>query len=135
MVIVFVRKEGKLYVYDEENQSIGTFEAANNAATSSKGEWPKGVHEGGKLIAVGGADGEPSGAYGKWFVKFPDFEDVDGEVRTGMGIHAGRWGMTDKAGRAGVRYATMGCIRTTAPAMEAIARADAGERMLLAVFD
>jgi len=39
--------------------------------------------------------------------------------RGGMGVHAGRKGVADRARRIGWQYATHGCIRTTEEAMAA----------------
>ncbi len=47
--------------------------------------------------------------------------DVTG--REGLGVHSGREGCTDLAGRTGINYATLGCIRTTDEATAAIRRA------------
>ena len=44
--------------------------------------------------------------------------DVPGRSR--LGVHAGRKGITDKAGRTGWQHATEGCIRTIEDAMAAI---------------
>ena len=41
-------------------------------------------------------------------------------MRTVMGVHSGKEGISDQAGRVGVNYATNGCIRTTDDAMAEI---------------
>jgi len=94
-----------------------TWRACNNADLSSRGPWPPGIFAAEALIPVGGQDGSPAGAYGSYFLRFA----VPGRV--GMGIHAGREGDADGAGRSGPAHATLGCIRTSGTAMEAIAEA------------
>lgn len=95
-----------------------TWRACNNVDSSSRGPWPPGVYqpdpEG--FLAVGGVDGLPAGRYGAYFLRYV----VPGRV--GMGIHAGREGDADGAGRSGPAHATMGCIRTSDAAMTEIAR-------------
>jgi hypothetical protein len=48
------------------------------------------------------------------------FTESNGTPRTTMGVHAGREGKTDQAGRKDTEYATNGCIRTTEDAMDTI---------------
>lgn len=92
--------------------SVRSWPAANNAQKSSKGKWPNGTfpfvwHSPSK----GGAD-SLTGLYGNMIF------DVPG--REGMGVHSGRAGKTDLAGRQGVEFSTNGCIRTSDEAMEVI---------------
>jgi hypothetical protein len=114
-----------------------TFPAYNNAAPESKGKWPEGefVHhlfnphiEGFDffrprscyvdtdlrvLLSDGGPDTK-FGCHGN--VMF----DTTVHGRFYMGIHSGRRDSTDPAGRKGVQYQTLGCIRTTDEAMHAL---------------
>lgn len=90
-----------------------SYKAANHAASNSKGLWPPGIYIAEELIDTGEPD---DGQFGRWFLRF----SVPG--RTGMGLHAGRVGKTDLAGREGWRHATMGCVRTTPLAMDEVAK-------------
>lgn len=122
MLAIFQRKLKRLtFISGSLNYHLNVeYNAANNAASNSKGEWPAGVYDIDTVVEVEGRDGLEEGSYGKWFMRFKDFTQEDGTKRTGMGIHAGRRHKTDLAGRDGVNYATMGCIRTTSEAMDHI---------------
>jgi hypothetical protein len=62
----------------------------------------------------GGDEDTLNGAYGRFgIIRLRDFT-LDGRVHSGVGIHSGR------ANRGGADHATMGCIRTTDEAMDAI---------------
>lgn len=106
MKLIFDHSQ-KLLVALGDGDLYREFPAANNAARSSRGPWPIGTFEPKQLIRVGGPEGEFNGAFGPWFLLYqvPD--------RTGMGIHAGREGCADLAGRLDWEHATKGCIRTT----------------------
>lgn len=94
---------------------VGSWPAANNVDSSSKGKWPTGVFPFLGIIEVGGEDGKLDGKFGPYFLRFGF---VPG--RDGMGIHAGRSMVPDGAGRKGPHHATMGCIRTWAQSLNEI---------------
>lgn len=113
-LLVFDRAAELLHILSA--RGCTAWAAANNADSTSRGTWPTGIFQPQRIIAVGGEDGELSGAYGPWFLRY----DVPGRV--GMGIHAGRQEKRDLAGRKGPWHATLGCIRTSAEAMAEIRR-------------
>ncbi|HAZ61216.1 MAG TPA: hypothetical protein DCY89_06565, partial [Gammaproteobacteria bacterium] len=88
--------------------------AFNNAASTSRGPWPVGVfpYERYNLHPTRTA-GSDTGT---------DFIGFTVPNREFMGIHAGRQGACDLANRCGGEHATLGCIRTTPEAMDAIRR-------------
>jgi hypothetical protein len=153
MLLVFDRRSAALLVLPERGRGTPTFwPAANNASSTSRGPWPAGVFDAEKLMSVDGPGGDPSGAYGRLFLRFvvpdrdgvPDAVDLGGDglpdavdgAGIGLGIHAGRLGMPDGRGREGHRHATMGCIRTTDAAMAEIERHwDSAGRCRLWVVD
>lgn len=126
MYVIFSRKQKRLMFISESlmegTGTIASFKAANNADSRSKGEWPAGVYLVDTVVDVDDPDGSEGGAYGRWFIRFKPFTQEDGQERTGMGIHAGRKHKTDLAGRAGIEYATKGCIRTTSEAMDYVTK-------------
>lgn len=113
-LLVFDRADGLLHLLGSGGAT--SWLAGNNADSTSRGPWPLGVFEPDALVRVGGPDGEPAGCFGPWFLRYV----VPG--RTGMAIHAGRRGDRDGLGREGPLHATKGCIRTSAEALEEIAR-------------
>ena len=115
MRLTFDRSQ-KLLVAVIDSESFVTWPASNNASRASRGPWPAGTYRPKQLVRVGGPEGEPAGAFGPWFLLY-DVPD-----RKGMGIHAGRDGRADLAGRLDWEYATLGCIRTTTAAIEELAR-------------
>lgn len=121
MIAIFQRKLKRLTFISNslKHHFYADYDAANNADRTSKGSWPAGVYDVDTIVEVDDEfDGASNGAYGRWFIRFKDFTEEGGTKRTGMGIHAGRKGKTDLAGRDGVNYATQGCIRTTEDALD-----------------
>jgi hypothetical protein len=108
--LTFDRSQRTL-VATHDTRMLAEWPASNNAARHSRGPWPAGTYQPRRIIHVGGPDGDPPGAFGPWFLLY----DVPG--RSGMGIHAGREGRADLAGRLDHAHATLGCIRTTTEAM------------------
>ena len=92
--------------------AASTYSASNNAASTSRGVWPEGVfsYERFNLHPTRTAKSDT----GTDFIGFT----VPG--REFMGVHAGRQGACDLANRCGASHATLGCIRTTPEAMDAI---------------
>jgi uncharacterized membrane protein len=123
VILRFSRAEGRLLVQPDIGAATW-HEAHNNAASYSRGPWPNGEYEALALIPVTGIEGQSSGKFGPWFMRFSVAN------RSGMGIHAGRNGQYDGLGRGGPAHATMGCIRTTDAAMSAIASAWEGSATL-----
>jgi hypothetical protein len=103
MILQFDKGKGLIHVL----QRAATYPAGNVVDTRAQGDWPLGVFPREIRVPVPGVDGLPDGKFGAYFFGFA----VSG--RTGMGVHAGREGRKDGAGREGVNHATFGCIRTT----------------------
>lgn len=123
MIALFNRRNDTIQFSGELSsgcQPIACFNAANNVDSSSKGIWPSGVYEVEKKMTIDGPEGLPSGKYGRYFIRFKAFTQEDGEYRAGMGLHSGRKGVPDKAGRVGYLHCTYGCIRCEHAAMEYI---------------
>ncbi len=116
ITVTFDRSDGMIYIY-ANGEIIDAYPAHNNTWPSSEGIWPDGTYSmldqnsthmhSGSLDTVNGAYGT-NGIY-----RANDFCDPMGDIRDGMGLHAGRanepWG-----------YSTNGCIRTTEDAMSAL---------------
>jgi hypothetical protein len=109
------------------------FDASNNARQgvdpnlpNGNGPAPDGTFRTGPIIPTSGSPDSRLGDKG--FVPIdlrpvdaPDSIEFNGAVRTGVGIHAGRVGACDRAGRCDSSHATDGCIRTTPEAMDVLA--------------
>ena len=136
--LIYDDKTKKLQIWDDNNTSnnynddtfIGEYDAHNNVSTSPncQGKWPDGEYEmldkssshmhGDHKDRKGRLDDSSDGAYGEGGIyRAQTFTQDDGKVRIGMGIHAGREYL-DFEDRV-----TMGCIRTTPEAFEAITTA------------
>ena len=113
--VVFSRLGSKLQVIAGNGTVIGSWNAANNVDTRSKGPWPDGVFPFAAYIDHPGDP--PNSAYGS--NGFFGFE-VPGHE--GMGVHSGREGVPDGLGRSGFLHCTMGCIRTTDEATAQLVR-------------
>ncbi|HJT42476.1 MAG TPA: L,D-transpeptidase [Rhizomicrobium sp.] len=86
--------------------AVQEFPAANNPDSSSKGRWPDGTyHYERHTTHPDDAPGSGYGSHGNYIFTVPG--------RDKMGVHSGRAGRRDGAGRSGVNHATFGCIRTT----------------------
>ena len=86
--------------------TVESFPAANNPDSSSKGRWPDGTyHYERHMSHPDDAPDSGYGSHGNYIFSVPDRPD--------MGVHSGRTGRRDGAGRSGVNHATLGCIRTT----------------------
>ena len=86
--------------------TVQSFPAANNAQRRSGGRWPDGTYRYERHTTH--PDDAPDsgyGSHGNYVFTVPG--------RTDMGVHSGRAGLRDGAGRSGVNHATLGCIRTT----------------------
>jgi hypothetical protein len=92
----------------------GPFVAYNNVDSHSKGPWPAGDF---RFVARNAhlELSDPDSEYGSNGILI--FE-VPGRV--GMGVHSGRRDIPDGLGRTGPEHCTLGCIRTTDEAVEAI---------------
>ncbi len=106
-------KTHTLVVKNGSGKTVGTFPAANNAQSSSKGPFPAGTwnYDYYKPHPNSGVNG-PYGSNGIFIFKVPN--------RSGLGVHSGRANSCDLAGRCGVSHATNGCIRITDPATKLI---------------
>jgi len=107
-------------VYDNNTNKLSfggeSFTAHNNVDSSSKGPWPNGKYPLGPIVPKSNDD-----QYGN--VANVHFKGVPSHFkgapdRTCMGIHSGRQGTPDKAGRKGTKHCTFGCIRTTDEAVK-----------------
>jgi RHS repeat-associated protein len=131
-------KKKTLTLYSNDGKKLGSWRASNNVERRLKiGKLPDGTysfqdkskaHMHGQEVGKGGIQKDaPNGEYGKNGIfrldpfKGPD-KKPNGDLadHSGVGVHAGREGMTDGAGRTGADFATQGCIRTTAEAMDTI---------------
>lgn len=110
--LTFDRSDQKLSLFNNSGTLIGTYDASNNAQSGTS-QFPAGSFDYHHFTLHPNAQASDaisaSGFYGF---------DVNGNTK--YGIHAGREGQTDLAGRTGWKYATNGCIRTTEAAMTAI---------------
>ena len=141
MLIVFDRKCSYIEVFRRGSdwmELIGKWPAANNVASNARGQWPVGLYKAEKLVRLPPGEDDPNGPYGAWFLRFvvPDRDGVDDAVDigqdglpdvtdgagVGLGLHAGRRDGKDSQGRSGWQRMTLGCIRTTDEAMEAVAK-------------
>lgn len=102
----FNRAAGTLWITPPGSGSAQGFPAANNAQSSSRGPWPPGTYPFERTTTH--SDDGPSSQYGS---NGNTIFTVPG--RSNMGVHSGRDGSTDRAGRSSAQYATDGCIRTT----------------------
>jgi len=67
------------------------------------------------------AEDSTDGAFGPGGIfRVESFMGADGKPHIGVGIHAGRVHVKDRAGRSGYQFATNGCIRTTDDAISYI---------------
>lgn len=90
----------------------GIFPASNNAASTSRGPWPQGTFPFERY--------NPHSTRSAASDTGTDFFGFSVPRRTYMGVHAGRQGMCDLGNRCGSDHATLGCIRTTPEAIDAI---------------
>lgn len=124
---VFVRSEEKIYFYDDNNTPSDTSddrflfsgEAHNNTVNKNQ-MWPNGEYNmldqtGGHHHASGDTANGPYGTSGIY--RAEEFQQEDGRVRSGMGIHSGRSGITLFENRK-----TNGCIRVEQSTMDQIDR-------------
>jgi hypothetical protein len=111
--LTFNRRTGTLTATHSNGASAGAWRAANNVDSHSAGHWPPGRF-GFAWYDRSVADG-PNGSYGAYGIL-----TFGVKGRTGMGIHSGEATRPDGMGRTGIYHCTMGCIRTTNDAMNAL---------------
>ena len=134
--LVYDAQAHTLTLYTNEGNKVGTWHASNNVASTAKfnngqktGPLPNGkyrmadkssphMHPGQKDKNDGHMADSPKGEYGK----NGDFRLEKSAVNPdgGVAVHAGREDVPDATGRTGADHATMGCVRTTGEAMDAI---------------
>lgn len=90
----------------------GAYPASNNAASTSRGPWPQGTFPFERY--------NPHPTRSVSSDTGTDFFGFSVPRRSYMGVHAGRQGMCDLGNRCGSDHATLGCIRTTPEAIDAI---------------
>lgn len=132
--LLFNGKTGTLEIWDDNNTAddysddtfIGSFEAHNNVTKSSQGKWEDGIYEmldqqesnkhGNKTDDNGVLLDSPNGSYGTagCYRAKPFAEKTTTKFREGMAVHAGREHKPFQDRK------TLGCIRTTPEAMDAI---------------
>ena len=125
--LIFDNCIGKLQIYDDNNTPddysddtfIGEFDAHNNVASNSNGKWEDGIYEMEDKTNShkhNNQDDTPTGSYGTagCYRAKPFKETTTGKTRSGMAVHAGR------EHKDFPKRVTMGCVRTTPDAMEAI---------------
>ena len=110
--LVYNARTGTLTAVSASGVEAGSFPASNNAASTSGGPFPQGTFPFERYNPH--PDRSATSDTGTDFFGFR----VPG--RTDMGVHAGRQGICDLAGRCGFEHATLGCIRTTPYAVDAI---------------
>jgi hypothetical protein len=106
----FDRQAKELTLLNADGTTIGTWKAANNVDSHSKGIWPDGEYDFERSKTH--PDDAPDSAYGSsgiFIFTVPGRED--------MGVHSGRESVPDGLGRRGFLHCTMGCVRTTDDAM------------------
>ena len=136
--LVFRRSAGKLYVYPGNGSgSVAAgppqaFGASNNAVAganpslpNANGPLPNGTYSTGPMLPTPYAASSGFGNSGFIPINlngfYPNGSPAFGPSRTGTGIHAGRVGVCDRAGRCNENHATHGCLRTTPSAMSVLA--------------
>ena len=119
----FHRASQIIVLIHSDGTNLGQFDAANNVDSHSRGPWPDGTYTFvTEYPPPQGANDTPDSEYGDG----PRFLfDVPG--RDGMEVHAGRASVPDGLGRIGFRHCTMGCIRTTRAAIQAIDQMHKGD--------
>jgi len=118
----FSRSTKTIALFDQSGHLIGFWPAANNAQSSSDGPWPVGRYKFSWHSPHPGATaGSSYGINGNFIFMVPG--------RSGMGVHSGRSGSTDGAGRKDHEYATDGCIRTTDAATSMIRRLHSTDKL------
>jgi RHS repeat-associated protein len=104
--LIYNPAAGTVTVVNGAGEAVGSFPAANNAQSGSRGPWPQGDYSYAyHTTHPDDAPNSPYGSYGNWIFNVPGC--------IGCGVHSGRANSTDRRGRSGVSYATNGCIRTT----------------------
>jgi RHS repeat-associated protein len=104
--LIYNPPAGTVTVVNGAGQAVGTFPAANNAQSGSRGPWPPGAYSYGYHTTHPDDDPDsPYGSHGNWVFNVPGC--------IGCGVHSGRANRSDRRGRSGFRFATNGCIRTT----------------------
>ncbi len=139
-VIEFDRSDGTLSVFPDDGNGGRAdgppqqFDASNNVNRADqdtdpflpegKGPAPNGTFDVDPIIPTSG--GPESRLGDKGFAPI-DLRPIDengdkfiGPARAGVGIHGGRVGECDRAGRCGEDFGTRGCIRTTPDGMDAL---------------
>jgi hypothetical protein len=111
----FHRSLNEIALLSSNGSIIGTFQAANNVDSHSRGIWPDGEYDFERYKTH--EDDAPDSAYGSsgiFIFTLPGRED--------MGVHSGREGVPDGLGRSGFLHCTMGCVRTTDDATAQLVR-------------
>ena len=104
--LIYDNNTKTLTITDKNGNTAGSFPAANNAQSGSRGPWKSGKYDYGyHTTHKNDAPDSPYGSNGNFIFNVPGC--------TGCGVHSGRANSTDRAGRSGEKYATNGCIRTT----------------------
>ena len=132
--IIFNGKTNKLQIWDDnktpdnydDDKLLGEFDAHNNVDKKSNGKWEDGIYDvidninrfthGNQKEKDGSLQDSPNGRYGNGGIyRVKNFkETTTGKTRSGMAIHAGR------EYKPFLMRVTMGCLRTTPEAMEAL---------------
>src|SRR4030081_2592748 len=120
----FDRTNSRLTLLDRTGApNAGPFVAHNNVDSHSKGPWPEGTFAYQTYLAHAEV-ADPDSEYGKFGILIFSVPN-----RVGMGVHSGREDIPDGLGRVGPQHCTLGCIRTTDEAMQAILAAIDGQSM------
>lgn len=141
--MVFDRSDSELRFYDDggtpndtsDDVLLSSFAAHNNVTTRSQGIWSTGTYSfidrsqahchGSSTDSSGILRDSSTGSYGEnGIYRVEDFYDQNGNLRRGMGIHAGREHIPFGQNRA------EGCIRTTPEAMQYLEQNLANGRVL-----
>jgi RHS repeat-associated protein len=104
--LVFDRLSGGIALFDRKGNLLGLYSAGNRTTRSSRGPWPEGSFAFNRFKAHRGGPNSSFGSVGNFMFWVPG--------RQGMGAHSGR------ADKGGPFHPTLGCIRSTDEARQAI---------------
>jgi RHS repeat-associated protein len=112
--LCFAQNDNVLRIYSQNGQLMGSFNASNNVVSGNEpfpfGTWSYSWHS-------PHSNAQPSDRISNTGIYI---FNVPRGTTGGMGVHAGRTGMCNTAGRCDWQYPTEGCIRTTEDAMNII---------------
>ena len=134
--VLYDRDEGTITIFswDGSNIHVESYPANNNVDSQASigrlvdGEYQfqdkEQAHKHGEAVDKKGVkEDSANGEFGEEGIyRLEGFKGADGQPHKGVGLHAGRADVEDKAGRSGPDFATQGCVRTTDEAMKSLAK-------------